>query len=1694
MVRKTLKIILYIIGSILVLLIGVIIYINTPPGQNFVRGKLVSYLNHKLKTEVEIGHLGFGLPKYIVLNNVLFLDQSRDTLLAVGELKIDLNMLKLIHKNVDVQQLLLTGVHAHVYRNIPDTNYNFTYIITAFVGNKPADTTKPKKASSPPVIDLDRVRFDDIHIRFDDYTGGMRLAVNLDHLNLRMKDLDLDKMLFHIKELTVSGLQTTYGQDTSYLPVKPPDTAKTSLQLIADNVHLESISFGYNDNINKLLYTLKLGSLQLQLNKFSLLDNLVDIKKLSVNNTAMALTMGKLSRPPAVVDTLVKKDTAEGWNVKVGDIGIAGLDFKMDNDNSPRQPSGMDYNHLYLQGIALNLSKLRYTSDSISGNLKHLTVKEQCGLQVNELRSVFDYNQQGAVLSGLYLETPNTILQNYLEVHYPSLAVLQKQMSSLQFKTGIVNSVVGIKDILLFTPAADQKELLKYKNDKFSIEAASSGYLNNIDIKHLYIAGLQNTVILLDGNIKGLPEPKNLKYDLHIANFQTSARDVSAFVPDTMLSSVRLPDRFGVVGHVSGTEKDYNMDFIMASTDGVAYLKGMLAMSGGTGKEVYDLAIRTERLNIGHILKKDSLLGTVTSRLHAKGRSFDVKTMNAAIDGTIPAAFVKGYHYHDISLSATVAAEKGTLIFNSVDTNLQVELTGQFDFSGKYPAAKADIQLDSIDFQALKLYKSDFRAHGIIHLDFPELNPDYPRGEFTWWKPIINANGIRYYLDSMYVVSRPSADTGQNIIANLDVLQATITGKTPLSKIGAIIEDHINRHYTFQPTDSAKKSMAIAGSTSNAMPVAKKKAAKDTSTIPSDYNLSINGHIIDKPMLHGLLPGLVSFDSIHVDGNLTPRTLALNLFAPEIVYSGTTVDNARVTVRGADSAFTYKITADEISQSQIQLWYADIHGNLDQNTITTKISLSDVAHKERFAIAANLRKDGDSQIVELQQGLKLNYKTWSVAQPNRIVSSGGGIYIQNFQISDSSNEYIKASSNPAQVNAPIKIDISNFRLANITDVISKQDTLLADGLLSGNITIGHMKPALQMNANLQIQNLMALGDTLGNLQAQVSNKDANAFDTKVALKGQGNDVALDGTYYLQANNGNDFNFNLDVNALALRSFQALAMNQIKKSSGYVRGKLQLQGTPTAPVITGELHTDNLITTISQLNATFKMPAEKITFTSGQVALNNFTVHDSADNKAIFSGTVNIADLTNMQMALKVDAKDWRALHSTAKDNKSFYGNLLLTANLGINGPVSAPSVNGDIKILKGTDLTVVNTASDPQLQSSKGIVKFINMRDTGRLNVLVPKKKDTAVVKHKMAAGSDLNVNINVDKDARFTMVIDQASGDFVNVKGTASINASVSPGGVFTLSGDYELNEGVYQMDYDFIKRKFLIQKGSMITFAPPTPWTPVPSWMSRPCMKPTPPLTTCWKAKARKAIRNSRPTSSKTSPLRSLFMKGQVLQPALTFDVSLPENKVYPLPADQIEMIQAKLSQVRADTSQLNKQVFALLILGRFVADNPFASGVSSSASFTAMQSVSSFIGSELNQAAGKYIKGVDFSADLATTQDYTSGSAQQRTDLNLAASKRLLNDRLKLTVGNDFELQGPQTSNSQSSYVPSDLAADYLLTADGRYTMRGYRKEYNEGVLEGYITESGVDFIVNFNYNKLSDVFKKKRKEKKDTASSK
>jgi len=121
------------------------------------------------------------------------------------------------------------------------------------------------------------------------------------------------------------------------------------------------------------------------------------------------------------------------------------------------------------------------------------------------------------------------------------------------------------------------------------------------------------------------------------------------------------------------------------------------------------------------------------------------------------------------------------------------------------------------------------------------------------------------------------------------------------------------------------------------------------------------------------------------------------------------------------------------------------------------------------------------------------------------------------------------------------------------------------------------------------------------------------------------------------------------------------------------------------------------------------------------------------------------------------------------------------------------------------------------------------------------------------------------------------------------------------------------------------------------------------------------------------------------------------------------------------------------------------------------------------------------------VDIHFDLNQQQDYSTGRENDYTELNVSVSKQLFSDRIQVSVGSNFDVQGAGNPNQQASNIAGDVAVDYKLTKDGRYMVRAYRKNQYQAVIEGQVVETGVSFILTFDYNKFRELFGRTREEK-------
>jgi hypothetical protein len=1653
--KKTLRVLLWCVGSIVALLLLVIILIQVPSVQNFVKDKAITYLHDKIKTKVSLDHISIKFPKDVVLEGFYFEDQKKDTLLAGKRLVVDVDLFKLVSSELEINSVSLENTTANISRN-KNGVFNFDYIIKAFESKEPE---KPKDPDSKPFkISVVKINLDNVKFNFKDDYSKNDVRVRLTHFDTKFKEFDLDKMNFNIPNIALNGLRVVLNQDVvekiAEVSVKTVDTIskRKDFSLKLGKISLSKIDIAYDNKDSKLDSGIKLGNLDLSVNKIDMNNQFLDFDTFELKNLKGNLRLGakdKQIQAPNLDTTAIKQS---GWKVKLAGVNLENIAFKFDDMQSKPLSKGIDYSHMDLDKFDFKAEKLYYGNDTISGNIKSLAVKDKSGLQIQSLKTDFFYGPKNASLDNLYLRTPQTLLQNKIKIAYPSLNALKKDIANLSLDANLNQSKIGFKDILLFAPDLQKTNPFKSNpNAILYLNTRLSGKVKDLNIPQFEMSGIGTTKVSLSGKIKGLPDAQKAYYDLDIKKLSSTSKDIYGFVPvGTIPKNIQLPSQLSLRGKFKGSVQNFKTNLALNSSFGNAKADALFDQRVKK-REKYDATVYLLDFDLGRLIKNDSI-GKVTLKAKIKGKGLDPKTAQADLDGLVQKAVFNKYTYRDLALKGNI--ENGSFAIKSGmnDPNLNFDLTASGNTKDKYPAVQLKLNLDIADLEKLNLHAGPMKLRGNIDADIANSNPDFLNGKVFLSNVQVLQDKEPIVLDSIRVIAF-SDDTRNNIKISSQFLKAEADGKYKLTTLVSAIKKSLSKYIDL-------KNPKVNGESDQ-------QRLAFTLTVDND------------PILFKLVPELTGLEPLKIEGKYNNVTDSLEIKGtiPRIVYADNTIADGKINIEAKENALEYQISVATIESGSLKIPFTSLSGKVENNILDYALEVKDAKDKQQYFIAGEFKAEDSKNIFKIDaENFVLNYDKWNIDSENAVEFGGKRLYVNKFFLENSGNE-LKIQSQGTQDNAPLQVDFVNFKIETIMNMV-KKDKLLMQGLINGNAVAENVMTKPTFTSDIKIDDFAFKGEPVGDIAVKVDNKTNDLLNANVELTGEDNDVNLTGTYSIA--NGN-LDFNLDLNKLNIKSIQGFSMDNIKDGTGYLSGNFKITGNASAPKVNGELNFNDAGFRVTKLDSYFKTKEEKITLQNDVITFDSFTLNDENDNKLTINGTIKSADYTNFDFGLTVVADDFRAIHSKEKDNDLFYGDLILDAKLNVKGTLENPIVGGTIKIKDETKFSVVLPQSDPSIADREGIVEFV---DEDNLYL-----KQTAEMKEKLdqseLLGMDVNVAISIDKEADLTLVIDKGNGDYLNLKGVAELTGGIDPSGKTTLTGKYEFSDGAYEMNFNMIRRKFNIQKGSYII------------WNGEPTMANVN-ITAIYKVDAApidllgnqlgndsQTIKN---TYKQKIPFQTLLkMNGELMKPEITFDIVLPDGN-YDVSSAIVETTQQKLEQLRQEPAELNKQVFALLLLNRFIGENPFASeSGGTSAESLARQSVSKILSQQLNDLAGELISGVQLEFDLESTDDYTTGTRENRTDLNVGVSKKLLDDRLKVTVGSSFAVEGQERANEESTNIAGDVALDYQLTKDGRYMLRAYRKNEYQVAVEGQVIETGVAFIITMSYNKFRELFHKSLAEK-------
>ncbi|MGK7395569.1 MAG: translocation/assembly module TamB domain-containing protein [Candidatus Cyclobacteriaceae bacterium M3_2C_046] len=1645
----------WIIVSVLGLILLVFVALQFPPVQNILSQKAEQFLQKKLPTKVRIGGIGLDFFNAVSLKDIYIEDLDQDTLLYADQIEVAIDYFGLLRSEIDVAEIDVDQLTGHISRPANDSAFNFNFIIEAFSSDSTQTSQTTDTTSSPWTFSLGELNLMDVYFTYEDQLTGNLFKIKLGQLQLEMDQLDLQNNEYLVEQINLKNTSGYFG----ITKLVPPDTTSSDaapINLGLNELLLTEVQFEYENQPARQSMQFGLEQAELRAQQFDLSRQIIDLNKFELENTHFAYIQNRVSLEDSVelaqfnqkYYSSTDDEYTPPWQITAEGLEISNSAIQLVNHNYEPIPQGIDFNHLNIHDLDLVLDQVKYEGLDISARIEQFNFSEQSGFTLEKFTAGLSIDSTQARLEDLDLVTGHSHLQRLMEIQYQSFETLGENIGDIGLNLDLNDTRIGVQDILYFAP--DMANMPPFEGNtlmSIKLNTRLTGQVSDLSIHNLRISTLGNTILSTNGFVKGLPQTDDLYLDFPDIQLVSTDDDLGQlFLPDSIRQQYNIPARLNVNASFTGSLKDFSSKLDFNSS-----LGDVLAEFDLEAGDQYRGMVQVDSFQLGTFMRNDTVYGPVSLQVSVDGQGFQPDTMNTHVDLLIKSAEYQKYTYDSLTLEGDFKdyVFNGTVAYK--DENLHFDLDGAISLNPEDPRYEFTLDVTGADLHDLNLVSSNLVFRGVLKADLTGNNLNTMNGDVGIRNVLVIKNGESYRVDSLLFASL-NEEGKTDLSLESDILSATFTGNVNIGDLVPVMERHISNYYTLHD----------------------KTAYADTLR-PQNFEFEIdlkNPEILTEvliPPLDTLIPGQItgSFNSIE-------NNLEVNILIPKLIYSGIEIDTLTFYANSDQDQLNYALSLSDIIVSGYEIRNFAVVGQILEDQIETRLQITDEDREEKYAMGGVFKSIADEYRFTFDPPeILLNYNNWNVADSNYF-AFGGNLMTENMIISrDEKQIAINTQVSPDSI---LQIAFDNFNLRTLSNVFVQTDSLVV-GLVNGQVEFD--QTASTFTSDITINDLVIRNGLLGDLELVAQRTSQGVFEIDASVTGNQNDIQVNGNYTVQQEAG-QLDFEVDLNNMNLNAFEGVMQGIVSDLNGAIEGNLQLSGTTSNYNLDGNISFEQANFTVDYLKAPFSVNDERIVFNQQGISFNNFTLQDNNNNDAVLDGMVYTDDYRDFNFDLSFEAEDFMALNTTRKDNEMYFGKVVMDALVQITGSMNQPDISLDLVVEEETSLTYLVPESETGEIQMEGLVRFID-RDNNLSSIIVEAQKQDYDTLAAELTGMDLNANIEIDQNAELKIIIDNAAGDFLRMQaGASNLSLNIDPVGNINLTGVYEIYEGVYQLTfYDLVKRSFNIQQGSSIR------WTgnPLDAIID---------ITAIYtvdtspqgliRADAGLSAQQTRQLNKRLPFQVHLGMEGNLMTPEIGFEIELAEEATGTL-ANQARSMLASLNK---QDSELNKQVFALLILQRFIQDNPLDTEGGGIAS-TARSSVSKILTQQLNRL-GENIGGVQLSFDVQSYEEYETG--QGRTELEVALSKNLFDDRLSVQVGGNIDIedgsgQRQQQQNDVTNYI-GDIQIQYKLTEDGRFLLEFFREDAYETMIEQEIMRTGIGIIFTRDYNKLEQLFTKPEEE--------
>ncbi len=1380
---------------------------------------------------------------------------------------------------------------------------------------------------------------------------------------------------------------------------------------------------------------------------------------------------------------------------KVADFKLTNSFFTYDDNRRARSElDGIDFPHLVVDDIGININGFQFLDGDFSGDVTKLTAKEKSGFQIKNLVGEAFVNNRKIQVNNVKLTTPNSTIGDTIVLKYRGYADFWEFVDNVKLESELNNATVGVTDILAFAPKlANTKFFRENASQVLLLDGSFKGQINKLKGKDIAIS-LNNTKLEGSFRTRDLTNPEETFLDIKVSKFTSSIAEIKKLIP-----SAKVPRNFSKLGqfdfsgNFTGFLKDFVADGELTSELGRVRSDLQIQLKDGVENSIYSGNLEVFDFDVA-TWADNPIFGKASFKTQVKGTGITANTVTANLDALVKDFEFKGYNYQNVALDGVFERKKFEGILKVAEENLNLSFDGTIDFNDSLPVFDLEASIKELDLYALNLMKQQYAVKGDAKLNFSGNNLDNFAGVASIYGLDVIKDEKSYKVDSITLESIILGQGNKKLELRSEIVTAEIKGDFDIVQMPNAIAKFIEVNYPDWADKARIQSFMFVQDTiwtGGTYDIVQKPITPKNQAFEFKVNIHKTNNLTEL-----LVKDVQEIENASFKGrfNSLNNTLVLGGKVPKVIVKNLTFKDVMLTSNnfGSTADIRLQIGQTLISDS-LRLPPINLKGDLANDTLQFGLDVENITD-----VVKNVNVNGILfptvdyfQASLLPSDLLVFNNKWDISGDNYIQFGQNYINTKNVVLNHE-NERISLNSTGEK---GLLLSLDNINLKLVNELINVKN-LNVNGILYSTIEVKDVYKLQDIELKTKIAGLKINEDDWGSVHVLASSNSFNEpIDAEVKLVDGGNNIIATGQYtppYATKDESkiNFFDFDVVAEHYNIKVAEYFLKKEISNTIGKFDADVRFHGTPKNPNIGGEIRIYETSVTINYLQTRYFLDDVVAKVTNYGFDVTGNRVRDYFGNYAYATGAIVHNKLKNFGLDIKIETEKFLFLNTEKEDNPDYYGVGIGSGSVHFTGPFS--QINIDAIATSGENTKITIPLMDENSAKEVSFIEFV-VRDT---------TEDKQVTEKTSIRGVNVDLKFSVTPQADILLVFDEQAGDIIRGNGSGDINIKSTRTGEFTINGNYEIEKGDYLFTYqNFINKPFAVKPGGTIYWNgdPYDAQINIDAYYKGVRV---PPYNFIQEYLSGLGTTSEIYRLARQNTSVNLLMKleGSLLKPDINFDIEFPD-----VDTQLKSYVDSKLTTIRENNSELNRQVFALIVLGNFIpqqdnfsaATDTYITGINTLSELISNQ-LSIYLTDLLSDVVGDigFISSIDFDVNYRLYQiqgidgvDFSSSTSNQ---IQLGLKNNFLNDRLSVSIGGNIDVNttnyvDPAVGAQSGSYIAGDFVIEYLLTPDGRYKIRAYnRSEPSTTDIDDRSNRTGLGLTYRKQFDTFAEFFESFKKD--------